>query len=222
MKVERELFFPWLQTLLPSSSKYLFNDVYEKHDKIKKISGSLRNTCMSLSGNNDNNYKVALGLLNELKDCALFIQNVQEKVFVPFISAYVTKKDQEKFNNKVIRNLGLLESQVHIVSMKEAIDGNMKEEKLFKNQIPFVAQKLLPVWRKRLYMPRAKCLDSSRHDIASMNLEGGFIEEDDDDADAFDTYRGGDGDGDGSAYSVMQTVEKEFISKYFPDSTSEE
>merc|ERR1711871_1322216 len=105
--------------------------------------------------------KVALGLLNELKDCALFIQNAQEKVFVPFVSAYVTKKDQEKFNNRVIRNLGLLDSQVHIVSMNEAIHGNKKEEKLFRSQIPFVVRKLIPVWKKRLYLPRTKWLDGS-------------------------------------------------------------
>ena len=215
MKVERELFFPWLQTLLPPSSSYLFKDVYAKHDIIKSTSGSLRKVCMSFVWDDERNYRTALGLLQELKDCALFIQNAQEKVFVPFVSAYVTKKDQEKFNNRVIRNLGLLDSQVHIVSMNEAIHGNKKEEKLFKSQIPFVARKLIPVWKKRLYLPRTKWLDGSNtyRDViktSSVDLEGGFIESDDNFDDDYDENGYEDS-------RQMQLEEKKFISKYFPE-----
>ena len=134
---------------------------------------------------------------------------------MPFVSAYVTKKDQEKFNNRVIRNLGLLDSQVHMVSMNEAIHGNKKEEKLFRSQIPFVVRKLIPVWKKRLYLPRTKWLDGSNtyRDViktSSVDLEGGFIESDDNFDDDYDENGYEDS-------RQMQLEEKKFISKYFPE-----
>ena len=210
MKVETELFLPWLKTLLPSSSNHFFNDIYERHERIKMLSNSLKKTCTELCCDDKKNYRVALGLLHELKDCALFIQNAQERVFVPFISAYVSKMDQEKFNNKVIRHLGVLDSQVHIVSMKEAINGDQNEERLFKDQIPFVARKLLPVWRERLYKPRTKWLDHCNYSDASfLVLRGGVVDSFD------DSYA--DDNGDVEINPLMQIAEREFIKKYFPD-----
>ena len=48
--------------------------------------------------------------------------------------------------------------QVHLVSIVEAIQDDHKELSLFKEQIPRVAQALIPVWRKRLYLPKVVCL----------------------------------------------------------------
>ena len=53
-------------------------------------------------------------------------------------------------------NLGLLESQIHLVSMCDAIQHDHVESKLFKKQIPKIARSVLPLWRKRLYIPRTK------------------------------------------------------------------
>ena len=43
-------------------------------------------------------------------------------------------------------------------AMVEAIQDDHKELSLFKEQIPRVAQALIPVWRKRLYLPKVVCL----------------------------------------------------------------
>lgn len=80
-------------------------------------------------------------------------------MFVPYISAYIGRKEQEKFNRRVISRLGLLDSQVHLVSMAEAIKEQPIEWNMFKEQIPNIAQLLLPVWKKRLYNPRTSCLE---------------------------------------------------------------
>ena len=80
-------------------------------------------------------------------------------MFVPFIAAYVSKSEQERFNSQVITKLGLLESQVHLVSMYEAIQMIPAERKMFEKQIPKIAQRLIPFWRGRLYAPRSKCLE---------------------------------------------------------------
>ena len=39
---------------------------------------------------------------------------------VPYIAAYVTQQEQEKFNRRVISNLGLLNSQVIYLLTAEA------------------------------------------------------------------------------------------------------
>ena len=158
MRVERELFFPWLQTLLPKELNYLFTDLYYKHDNIKKLSTELKYQC-SIIDTDINAYMRATLLLGDLKDIALFIQNVQVNTFIPYISAYVNKREQEAFNNRVINRLGLLDSQIHLVSMIEAIKGDRKEEELFKKQIPFIVRKLLPVWRTNFYRPKSVCLE---------------------------------------------------------------
>ena len=67
-------------------------------------------------------------------------------------------KDQDKFNRMVIPKLGILNSQIHLVSMAEAIQDNPKEAKLFQNQIPKMARVLIPVWKGRFYDPRTECL----------------------------------------------------------------
>ena len=53
----------------------------------------------------------------------------------------------------------LLFKQIHLVSMKEVINGKVQEEKLFKSQIPKIAQAMMPLWKKRFYDPMSKCLE---------------------------------------------------------------
>ena len=122
--------------------------------------------CILLQKNNNSNNTIKQSdirsidnLLTDMMNCALKIQQAQEYVFVPYISSFISKSEQERFNRRVISRLGLLDSQIHIVSMVEAIKDEPKEMKKFKEQIPLVAQKLVPIWRKRLYRPRAECLE---------------------------------------------------------------
>lgn len=81
------------------------------------------------------------------------------------MSAYVSKKEQEKFNKRVLLGLGLLNSQIHLVSMSEAIralegpNSVGKETTMFRNQIPRIAQMTIPIWKARFYAPKAACFD---------------------------------------------------------------
>lgn len=59
----------------------------------------------------------------------------------------------------VISRLGILDSQIHLVSMAEAIQQQPKEWQAFKAQIPKFAQVLIPVWKKSFYNPRTACLE---------------------------------------------------------------
>jgi len=157
MRVEREIFFPWLENMLPVSARSLFSDVYQNHNIIQKLSESLVSECLSCSNDFGALQRVDK-ILSEMLICASNIQTIQENNFIPYISAYVSRKEQERFNHKVIKKLGLLDSQIHLVSMLEAIAGNSVEEALFRTNIPKVARLLIPVWKKRLYAPKADCL----------------------------------------------------------------
>lgn len=122
LRVETELFFPWLIELLPTTLTNVMKDITEEHKTIKKNTLQIQQSCNKLSSvNGTSNIVIEIKtidlLLKEMVDCALRIQKVQEDVFVPYISAYVSKDDQEKFNRRVITRLGLLDSQVSHTSI---------------------------------------------------------------------------------------------------------
>lgn len=168
MRVESELFFPWLLEILPLSAKPLIQDLLNQHTTIRIISNKVNDMCILLYKNNANNtlkqsdIRNIDNLLTDMMNCALKIQTAQEYVFVPYIASFISIKEQERFNRRVISRLGLLDSQIHIVSMVEAIKDQPKEMKKFKEQIPIVAQKLIPIWRRRLYKPKAECLEVTK------------------------------------------------------------
>ena len=160
VKIESEIFFPWLQKLLPPSAVNLMTDIVQQHSVINALSGKVQQQCSSLvNADLDAQAQIASfkrieDLVGQLQACALRIQSVQESIFVPYISAFVSRKEQESFNRQVISRLGLVDSQVHLVSMLDAIRGQPKEIKMYEAQIPRLLRAVLPVWRKRLYLPR--------------------------------------------------------------------
>lgn len=165
IKVEAEIFFPWLQKLLPESAVSLMSDIIQQHSKIVGLCGKMEAQCMNLSKLTAHDAQTELSTYRKIEDiiqdmqaCALKIQSVQESVFVPYIAAFVSKSEQEVFNRMVIKRLGLFDSQVHLVSMYEAIKTIPKELRLYEEQIPSIARAVLPVWHKRLYLPKAGCL----------------------------------------------------------------
>ena len=158
IKVEKDIFFPWLTTILPESSQELMVNIIKKHNNIDSLSKKLRSLCASSTVFYKNEATVH-SILNDLQDCAVDIQNTQETFLVPFISAYISKKEQNKFNRKVLSSLGLLNSQIHLVGMFEAIKNNPQEMTVFNNQMPSVARALIPVWRSNFYNPRTSCFE---------------------------------------------------------------
>ncbi len=73
----------------------------------------------------------------------------------------VPPKVQKSFNNRVLLNLGILESRLHLVGMHDAVweSGIEAEKKAFENEIPYVARILIERWRQSLYIPKAGALD---------------------------------------------------------------
>ena len=193
IRVETKIFFPWLRDLLPKNVEYLLTDYGTEHTYIEKRFASLQERCAAYeaklkvartadgvrapsTGEADGAGGQAVVFLEHLaflyhvdeilvdmQQSALRIQALQQGVFVPFVAAYVKPRTQEVFNNKVVSNLGLLDSQIHLVSMCDAVQHDHVESKLFKMQIPKIARSVLPLWRRRLYWPRTKnCFEVER------------------------------------------------------------
>jgi hypothetical protein len=170
-RVEITLFFPWLTELLPDSAKPLIEDILLQHSTILRLSLSIGTICKRLSEDDKADRIITprevIAEMNRIKSsvremirCTTIIRRAQEAIFVPYIAAYVSSSDQEVFNRRVIRKLGPLNAQVHLVSMADAIQDRPLEMASFQQQIPKIARMMLPFWRKRFYAPKASCLDA--------------------------------------------------------------
>eukprot|EP00980_Cylindrotheca_fusiformis_P014503 scaffold3875_cov123-Cylindrotheca_fusiformis.AAC.23 len=89
------------------------------------------------------------------------LENDRKKIALLAIAEVVPESEQKSFNNKVLRNLGLLDSRLHLVHMHEAVwESNIEEEKdLFLQSIPTIPQKMIPRWKRNLYLPRTSVLE---------------------------------------------------------------
>jgi len=85
----------------------------------------------------------------------------EDSLLVPAVAQLVPESEQKSFNNKVIRNLGIFDSRVHLVGMHEAVWAlnNENERKLFQEAIPSIPQYLIPRWKRTLYEPTVGALN---------------------------------------------------------------
>lgn len=79
---------------------------------------------------------------------------------VPAISKVVPASEQKSFSKKVLRNLGLLDSRLYLVSMHEAVMDSRDpvEQSLFERDIPSIPRKMIPRWKRKLYDAKANML----------------------------------------------------------------
>ena len=79
----------------------------------------------------------------------------ENSLIIPAIARFVPQREQKKFNDKVIRTLGILDSRLHLVGMHEAVwelnDG--RERQFFQEDIPSIPQLMIPRWKRLLYEP---------------------------------------------------------------------
>jgi hypothetical protein len=164
MKIETELFFPWLRRLLPPTADPLMSELTQEQNDVRTLSTQIGQLCSTLSGSSNSALEDVTVIrkieskIQAIRKSYKKIQSVQESIFVPYISAFIPKKEQERFNRKVISALGMLQAQVHLVGMIEAIKDQPQEMKLLRAQIPSLVQATMSIWKKRLYDPKTKCL----------------------------------------------------------------
>jgi hypothetical protein len=112
---------------------------------------------------------------------------VEETLLVPVVARLVSASEQKAFNNKVIWNLGVLDSRLHLVGMHQAVyssspssvssDTNTalssknenqkkmkKEQQLFEQVIPSIPQRMIPRWKRLMYDPQVAIFQRILHD----------------------------------------------------------
>jgi hypothetical protein len=95
-----------------------------------------------------------------ISQCATSMLRREESTLVPAIARLVPESEQKSFNSKVIRKLGILDSRLHLVGMREAVWDldDQAERKLFTETIPSIPQMMIPRWKRLIYEPRAGML----------------------------------------------------------------
>lgn len=175
-KVEKEIFIPFLENLLPQSIRPLLADMILRQENVQLYSNNIQLLCKSLytslSESSLSTKEKALlikknkiilysidTLIKSIKTNIIATKSIQDDIIIPYITSHISTSQQEIFNNRVINKLGLLDSQVYLVSMYEGIKEYPEEILLYHSQIPSIALKLLPFWKKRLYLPKTQCLE---------------------------------------------------------------
>ena len=100
-------------------------------------------------------------LITQLSHNLHQIRTIQETLLVPAISLLISPKTQKSFNNRVLLQLGLLESRIHLVGMHDAVvESGVESERIaFEKEIPYVARMMIERWRESLYVPKAGMLE---------------------------------------------------------------
>lgn len=170
--IETQLYLPWLRSQLPrryhaqlTSLEAEIASSWRLGERIGELglfsidggsggSGSSR----ARSDGPRADVAEALRLASQLELHTRRTYRETERRLVPCVAAFVPSAEQERFNGRVIRHLGVWPSRLHLVGMAEAIAGDAVEQRQFRAQIPKVARMMVPRWRRTLYLPRTECL----------------------------------------------------------------
>jgi hypothetical protein len=87
---------------------------------------------------------------------------IEDRLLVPAIAILVSESKQRALNNRVIFNMGVLDSRLHLVGMHEAVveQGDIELE-LFEKEIPAIPRYMIPRWKRLLYDPQACVLEET-------------------------------------------------------------
>ncbi len=159
--VEGTLFIPWLRDQLPAryrpELRQLERDLSDLWSHGERIGRDLR-AGESPGALRPASLESARRHAERLEARAVRVYAGTERSLVPCVAAHVSRREQERFNSRVLSRLGLIPSRLHLVGFAEAIAGNAAERRLFREQVPAVARMMLPRWKRALYEPRTACL----------------------------------------------------------------
>ena len=79
IRVETEVFFPWLRKLLPASSEPIFSDLLLEQSQVKSLTSQVSNMCAELKGvpADKSTLKQVSEKVRQIEACCLKIQEVQ-------------------------------------------------------------------------------------------------------------------------------------------------
>lgn len=174
-KIEADLFFPWMRKKLTAVDQkdlaQAFGSVMSQLEsdrrKVAMLGESIQRQVTLLCDESkppvlrtDAVSSIARDAA-ELETVARTMMETENSLLVPSVAEVVPEGEQKSLNNKVLRNLGILDSRLHLVGMHEAVwESNITEEKkMFNQAIPSIPQRMIPRWKRNLYIPRTNVLD---------------------------------------------------------------
>jgi hypothetical protein len=165
--VEGDVFFPWLRCNLPADALPVLDELEREREAVRRVGLRLGQVVRQASRPvtappqaqaQAAALKSAVELMDQLGKMACALQKRQEAFLIPQVAAHVSPKVQQKFNQKVIASLGIVDAQALLVSMHDAIRGDPKEYRRFKKEVPRAAQTVLPALRATFYAPKQRAL----------------------------------------------------------------
>lgn len=133
-------------------------DLEEDKKKMAELGEKITHSISTSSANNVAH--TVASQTGELIDLAKSMLDRERQLVMPTISICVPEKEQQKFNNQVIKFLGVLEARVHLVHMHEVVEESKskQEQKLWEESIPKLPRSMIPRWKRSLYEPKAAAL----------------------------------------------------------------
>lgn len=174
-KIEADLFFPWMREKLSAIPDALvseaFKGVMDELESDRRIVAELgesikKSVVIACDASKEESLRIeAIKTVAEsaasLQGCAKRMIHLEDTWLVPGIAKIVPESEQKSFNNRVLRNLGILDSRLHLVAMYEAVEESKdsKEKALFEQAIPSLPQMMIPRWKRKLYEPKTSVLN---------------------------------------------------------------
>lgn len=174
-KIEADLFFPWMRAKLTSEAprqelRAAFASVMDQLESDRRMVAQLgdaisKNIILACDVNKPESLRsgaiedVAYQS-SQLEGYARNMMEIENTYLVPAIAELVPEGEQMALNNKVLMNLGLLDSRLHLVGMHEAVwaTNDSTEKELFRRSIPSIPQMMIPRWKRKLYDPKTYML----------------------------------------------------------------
>jgi len=174
-KIEADLFFPWMRNKLTAVEQKdlarafgsVMDELESDRKKVAKLGESIQRQADSLCDETKNRLQRADAVNGiardaaELEICARSMMDTENSLLVPSLAEVVPEGEQKSFNGKVLKNLGILDSRLHLVGMHEAVreSDSSEEREMFEKAIPRIPRALIPRWKRTLYVPRTDVLD---------------------------------------------------------------
>lgn len=178
-RIENDLFFPWMREKLcgkksdtkNSTVRDAFRRVLDEIDaertEIAGMGQAMREQARLASSPASDDLTKSQAASNiariseTLAHLTRSVLDREESLLVPAVAFTVPEGEQRSFNNRVIRKLGVFDSRVHLVGMRDAVweGGDEGERELFAQAIPSIPRMMIPRWRRNLYEPQVGDLE---------------------------------------------------------------
>lgn len=161
------MFFPKMKKLM-SESKMAEPELRKAFDKVvssleqdkKKLAALGESITQSVEGSSPDTARTVATKSGEVVALIQSMLDREINLVMPVVGICVGQKDQKRFNNQVIKFLGVLESRCHLVHMHEVVAAanSLDEKKLWEESIPSLPRSMIPRWKRTLYEPKARAL----------------------------------------------------------------